>query len=116
MDFSNNKPIYKQIIDYCYGKIMAGEWETDGRIPSIKELSVAMAVNTRTVLKAYDDMQDLGVIYQRRGLGYYVSPDASDIILTERRKEFYEVTLPQFMSEIELLGISREELLSHINL
>ena len=83
MDFSNNKPIYKQIIDYCYGKIMAGEWLPDARIPSIKELSVTMVVNSRTVLKAYDDMQALGVIYQRRGMGYYVAPESRDIILTD---------------------------------
>ena len=112
MDFSNNKPIYKQIIDYCYGKIMAGEWLPDARIPSIKELSVTMVVNSRTVLRAYDDMQALGVIYQRRGMGYYVAPESRDIILTERRAEFFEETLPEIMKEMDLLGLTWDDLIA----
>ena len=90
MDFKNNKPIYKQIIDYCFGNIMSGEWAVDGRVPSIKELSVELAVNNRTVIKAYEYMQMKEIIYVKRGLGYFVSPDARDIIVEERRDEFFQ--------------------------
>ncbi len=69
MEFNENRPIYKQIIDYCFSHIMSGEWAYESRIPSTKDMSVTLAVNNRTVLKAYDDMHALGVIYQKRGLG-----------------------------------------------
>ena len=95
MDFSENKPIYKQIIDYCYMQIVGGVWLPDLRMPSIKELSVAMSVNNRTVLKAFDDMQSENVIYQKRGLGYYVSPEAS--------------TLPEFLREMRTAGIEPDD-------
>lgn len=110
MDFNPNKPIYQQIAEYCYSRIMADEWEVDCRIPSVKELAVTMAVNPRTVLKAYDDMQAIGVIYQKRGLGYFVSPDACDCILAERRSYFFSTTLPEIVKEIHMLGITPEDI------
>ena len=92
MEFSDTKPIFRQIIEYCYLRILSGEWEVGGRIPSTKELAVTLAVNNRTVLKAYDEMHDLGVIYQKRGLGYFISAEAHSLILAGRRREFMDVT------------------------
>lgn len=114
MDFSASKPIYRQITDFCYARILAGDWKADGRVPSVKELSVTMAVNSRTVLKSYDDMQALGILYQKRGLGCFVSPEAPAVIREEMRKEFFADTLPRLRHEMTLLGISPEELLQHL--
>lgn len=115
MDFNTSKPIYRQITEYCYGRILSGEWPPDGRVPSVKEMSVAMAVNSRTVLKSYDDMQDLGVLYQKRGLGCFVAPGASDIIRDELRQAFFAETLPGLRREMTMLGISVEDLVMHLN-
>ncbi len=114
MDFNANKPIYQQITDYCYGRIIAGAWIADGRIPSVKELSVEMTVNNRTVLKAYDDLQADGVIYQKRGLGYFVAPDACDRIRERQRAEFFSTTVPELKRQMTLLGISADELAAHL--
>lgn len=115
MDFNTSKPIYRQITDYCYSRILSGDWQTDGRVPSVKELSVAMAVNTRTVLKSYDDMQALGILYQKRGLGCFVAQEAKDIIREQLREEFFADTLPRLRHEMSMLGISVEELVLHLN-
>lgn len=105
MDFNNNKPIYKQIVEYCYRNIMSGNWTADGRVPSTKDLSVELAVNNRTVLKAFEELSDSGVIFQKRGLGFFVSSDAKDLIVAARRKEFMETTLPEFVAQMQLLGL-----------
>lgn len=115
VDFNTSKPIYRQITDYCYGRILSSDWQTDGRVPSVKELSVAMAVNTRTVLKSYDDMQALGILYQKRGLGCFVSSEAKDIIRDQLREEFFADTLPRLRHEMSMLGISVDELVRHLN-
>lgn len=114
MDFNTTKPIYRQITDYCYGRILDGAWEPDGRAPSVKELSVEMTVNTRTVLKSYDDMQALGILYQKRGLGCFVSPDAVEIIRRELRREFLDDTLPALRRDMTRLGITIEELTARL--
>ena len=54
MDFKTNKPIYQQIVDFCFGKILTREWQAEERVVSVRELSTQLTVNSRTVLKAYD--------------------------------------------------------------
>lgn len=110
MDFSNDKPIYSQIVEYCYHCIAQGFWPVETRVPSTRELAVSLEVNNRTVLKAFDDMAAAGIIYQRRGLGYFVAPDAHAIIHAERKKEFMTVTLPAFIKQMRFLGLSRDDI------
>ncbi len=115
MEFTANKPIYKQIVDFCYREIATGVWEAEGRIPSVKDLSVKLAVNNRTILNAYDELQAQGVIYQKRGLGYFVALDAKERILEEQRKEFFEEIVPGIHHKMKVLGITTEELAKYLN-
>lgn len=114
MEFNDNRPIYKQIIDYCYARIMSGEWAPESRIPSTKDLSVTLAVNNRTVLKAYDDMHALGVIYQKRGLGYFVTAGAGSIILESRRHDFFTEVLPEMARQMEMLRLKASDVLPYL--
>ena len=114
MDFNENKPIYKQIVDLCYARIISDVWHTDGRVPSIKELSVELAVNNRTVLKAFEELQSQGIIYPKRGLGYYVSADAPGLILEARRAEFFRDIIPDLRERMRLLGITLADIAPHL--
>ncbi len=114
MEFDNNKPIYKQIADYCYSRIVAGEWHVGGRVPSVKELTVGLAVNSRTVLKAFEELQEAGIIYPKRGLGYYVSSDAVKLILEARRAEFFRDTLPRLREQMSLLGLTLDDIAPYL--
>ena len=51
MDFKTNKPIYQQIVDFCFSKILTREWRAEERVVSVRERSTQLAVNSRTVLK-----------------------------------------------------------------
>lgn len=114
MDFNENKPIYKQIVDLCYARIVSDVWHVDGRVPSIKELSVELAVNNRTVLKAFEELQAQGIIYPKRGLGYYVSPDAPALILEARRAEFFRETLPDLRDRMRLLQLTLDDIAPYL--
>lgn len=111
MDFNNNKPIYRQIADYCCNRISTGEWLPEERVPSVKELSILLTVNNRTVLKAFEELNDMRVIYQKRGLGYFVAADAKKIILERQKHEFMTTTLPDFINRMKLLGIKAQDIL-----
>lgn len=76
MDFKTNKPIYQQIVDFCFSKILTREWRAEERVVSVRELSTQLAVNSRTVLKAYEYLQTEDIIYPERGMGFYLSKDA----------------------------------------
>lgn len=109
MEFAADKPIFRQVADYCAEQISSGAWGEGERLPSTKELAVELAVNNRTVMKAYDLMSEAEVIYQRRGMGYYVSENASDKLREFFRREFIATTLPNLRREMLRAGISPEE-------
>lgn len=114
MEFNDNKPIYRQITDYAYTRIITGEWESGKRIPSVRELTALLGVNSRTVLKAMENLQQSGIIKAQRGMGFILATDAKERVNEERRREFFATTLPAFVREMELLGIDSKEILEHL--
>lgn len=109
MEFNDNKPIYRQIIDFAYSQVLTGVWEPS-KFPSVRELSGNLQVNSRTVLKAMEHLQNAGIIISRRGMGFSLADNARELVEAERKKEFFSSTLPLFIEEMRLLGISRDEI------
>ena len=107
--FSNDKAIYLQMADRLCDEILAGLYGDDDRIPSVREYAVLLQVNTNTAVKAYDALARDGIIYNRRGIGYFVSAGARDTIMQARRREFMEQTLPDVFRRMRLLGIGIDE-------
>ena len=106
MNFSNDKAIYVQIADRLCDEILAQMYEEDGRIPSVREYAVLLEVNANTTVKAYDLLAAEVVIYNKRGLGYFVAKGAKDQIQTVRKSEFMKQHLPELARQMKLLGIS----------
>ncbi|MBR2244305.1 MAG: GntR family transcriptional regulator [Prevotella sp.] len=109
MTFNNEKAIYIQMADRLCDEILAGTYKDDDRIPSVREYAVMLEVNTNTAVKAYDELARANIIYNKRGLGYFVTPGAKEQILQARKKEFMDDKLPEFFRQMRLLGINKEE-------
>lgn len=109
MDFNDSKPIYRQIVDYAYERILTGAWRAGERIPSVRELTSRLEVNARTVLKAMDSLQEEGIVTTRRGMGFSLAADAHERVMEVRRREFFATTLPAITAEMHILGISPNE-------
>ncbi len=109
MIFTNDKPIYIQMADRLCDEILADKYKDDDRIPSVREYSVLLEVNTNTAVKAYDELARANIIYNKRGLGYFVTPGAKKQILKERKKEFMKERLPELFRQMQLLGITLED-------
>ena len=109
MTFNNEKAIYVQMADRLCDEILAGTYKDDDRIPSVREYAVMLEVNTNTAVKAYDELARANIIYNKRGLGYFVTPGAKEQILQARKKEFMDDKLPELFRQMRLLGINKEE-------
>ena len=112
-DFRQDKAIYRQMSDRLCDDILSGRYNAGDRIPSVRELSEMLEVNTNTVVRAYDQLTRQGIVFTRRGMGYFVSENARDIIMENKRKEFMEEKLPDLFRQMlfrqmELLGIPIE--------
>ena len=110
MEFSNNKSIYLQICDAICEQILTGALQPDERIPSVREYGAEIGVNPNTIMRSYEKLTADGVIYNKRGIGYFISPDAMETVLAAQRKEFLEQELPQILRRMKLLGIDISEL------
>ena len=110
MTFTNEKAIFLQMADRLCDEILASTYRADDRIPSVREYAVMLGVNTNTAVKTYELLAREGVIYNKRGMGYYVSPDARQQILERRRAEFREQTLPELFRQMRLLDIDIAEI------
>ena len=110
MTFTNEKAIYLQMGDRLCDEILAGAYKDDDRIPSVREYAVLLEVNTNTAVKAYDELSRANIIYNKRGLGYFVTPGAREQILRQRRSHFMEQRLPELFRQMRLLGIGMDEI------
>lgn len=105
MEFDSNKPIFIQIADSICDKVLSGEYKPGDRIPSVREWGATIGVNPNTVARSYELVTGRGVIYNQRGIGFFVAEDALDKIRESEVKKFIEEELPAFVSRAELLGI-----------
>lgn len=105
MEFENPKPIYRQISDWMSEKILRGEWPEGERIPSVRDLAVMMQVNPNTAIRAFDDLQNDEIIFNRRGVGYFVAEGAQAKVLSHRREEFIGDTLPSVFHKMDILDV-----------
>lgn len=115
MTFNNDKAIYIQMADRLCDDILAGTYSDDDRVPSVREYAVSLEVNTNTAVKAYDQLARDGIIYNRRGLGYFVTPGARNSIMQARRKAFLDTTLPSLFRDMRLLGIGIDDIVKEWN-
>lgn len=111
MEFNSNKSIYLQICDAICEKILSEELKPDERIPSVREYGADIGVNPNTVMRSYEKLTNEGIIYNRRGIGYFISPDAHSIVLKAQRRQFLDNELPQILRRTHLLGIDLKEYL-----
>ena len=115
MEFRESKPIYLQIVDFIFEKILVDEWKADERIPSVRELAVALAVNPNTIMRSYEYLQEQKVIYNQRGIGYFVSANAQTVVLKIKRNDFMQNGVEALFKDMLLLGISIDEVKTLFN-
>lgn len=111
MEFNDNRAIYLQIADLLCEQILLAKWLPQKKIPSVREMGMSLQVNPNTVLRTYDFLQQKGIIFNKRGIGYFVEDDAIQKIIQYRREDFFESILPNFFKTISLLNISLDEIL-----
>ena len=112
MDFRQNQPIYLQIAEYVCEQILLKKWKLGDKIVSIRDIAVVMEVNPNTVQRAYDFLQQQGIITNKRGVGYFTEENAMEKILAFRREQFMENELPVFLRNLYLLKIDMKDLKS----
>ncbi|MDE6028473.1 MAG: GntR family transcriptional regulator [Muribaculaceae bacterium] len=106
----SNKAIYIQIADRICNEILDGLYLPDSRLPSVREYASDLQVNANTVMRSYDRLSQKGVIYNRRGIGFFVSPDAKEKILSEKAELLMDSRINELFDLLYHLEISPDNL------
>ena len=103
MEFRDNQAIYLQIADLFCENILLGKWNPGDRIPSVREMAVETEVNPNTVMRTFTYLQEKGIIYNKRGIGYFVEEEGFEKTKALRKEVFVSQELPRLFSAMTVL-------------
>jgi DNA-binding transcriptional regulator YhcF (GntR family) len=111
MQFNNNgQAIYLQIVDFICEKVLLKEWKSEDKVPSVRELAIQLEVNPNTVMRTYEFLKQQDIINDKRGIGYFITPQALNSAITFRKTEFLEKELPTVFRTMNMLGLEPGDL------
>lgn len=105
--FSDDLPIYQQIMSQIKSCIAAGIWKPGDKLPSVRELALEAEVNPNTMQKALSELEREGLLYSQRTAGRFVSDN--DIKAKELQEEMMKEYIKTFLEQMEKLGYTPEE-------
>jgi Predicted transcriptional regulators len=110
MNFKDNKPIYLQIAERICDNILRGNFKEEERIPSVREYAMVVEVNFNTVMRSFEHLQSQKIIYNKRGIGFFVAEKARKKILSMRKEIFLKNEINDFFKQIYMLDIPIREI------
>ena len=105
IDYQNRKPIYEQVVERFQKLIVTGALEPDTQMPSVRALATELAINPKTIQKAYTILEQRGFIYPVKGRGNFVSGNQE---LKEQQKVVFFQKLGSLIKEGKEIGVSKE--------
>lgn len=110
MEFTDNTAIYMQIADFMCEHILQKKWLEGEKIPSIRDIAVKVEVNPNTALRTYNYLQDQGIIFNKRGIGYFVSDQGFKKTLELKKKQFIQEELPKMFRLLDMVDLTFDDL------
>ncbi|MCL3782423.1 GntR family transcriptional regulator [Prolixibacteraceae bacterium JC049] len=110
MEFKSTKGIFLQIADSLCNQILEGKLKAGDRVPSVRDLAAEMEVNRNTVMRTYSHLQECEIFENKRGIGFFISNKAMDVIKTQEKESFFAEVLPELIDKIKLLNLTSEDL------
>ena len=111
IQWSDGAPIYRQLKERVIAMMLDGQLKPGDALPSVRQVAAEYQLNPITVSRAYQELADEALVEKRRGLGMYVTEQASKKLLGNERERFLNEEWPQVLERIRLLGLTPEELL-----
>ncbi|GGA77806.1 GntR family transcriptional regulator [Ornithinibacillus halotolerans] len=110
LDTNSTVPIYIQIAEWIENEILEGQLKVDDKVYSQYKLADMFTINPATAAKGLNLLYEENVLYNKRGLGKFVSQDAMAIILEKRKNQKLKGLLEEAVLEAARLQVNDEEL------
>lgn len=105
--FDKNRAICPQLCQRLCARIVSGEFVPGQRLMSVREVALAAGVNPNTVQRAFEQLEQQGVLHSERGAGWFVSADIT--AARELHHALVSEKISEFFGEMEDLGMTAED-------
>jgi GntR family transcriptional regulator len=113
--FADNIPIYLQLKTEVEEAILNASLQAEEAIDSIRAMAARYSINPLTVSKAIQELEEEGVIYKKRGIGFYVASDALENLRRKYMQAYLETESRNFVRKARQLGIELSEIIKLIS-
>ena len=110
--FSNDIPIYAQLIEQIKVGIVTGSFAPGERLPSVRDLAMEVGVNPNTMQRALAQLESEGLVYSQRTAGRFVAEDGAKISAAKRALAKRHART--FLAAMRSLAVSKEDVLELI--
>lgn len=108
-EFSNDAPIYSQLIGQIKVGIITGVFPPGERLPSVRDMAMEAGVNPNTLQRAMAELERDGLVYSQRTAGRFVTEDRA--MIESAKHTLAKNQIQSFLSGMQRLGYGREEIL-----
>jgi DNA-binding transcriptional regulator YhcF (GntR family) len=112
--FDDSSPIYQQVAAQIEELILRSELGGDDQVMSTNAYAAHYRINPATAAKGFRQLVDKGILYKRRGLGMFVSPDARERLRAIRRERFFAERVEPLVAEARMIGIPLDDVVKRI--
>jgi DNA-binding transcriptional regulator YhcF (GntR family) len=110
MEFQSSKGIFLQIADNLCHQVLEGLLKPGDRVPSVRDLAAEFEVNRNTVMRTYSILQESGIFDNKRGIGFFISENAVELVRASEKANFFHHELPGFIKKVKLLKLNTNDL------
>lgn len=112
--FDGQRPIYQQIADQIKNDILSEALDADEQVMSTNQYASFYRINPATVAKGFQQLVEEGILYKKRGIGMFVSADARERLLSQRRERFFRDVVEPMVTEAMMIGISLDDVVRRV--
>ena len=114
LNHHSGDPLYRQVVEAIRLRIAKGEFESGEQLPSIRDLAAQLQINSRTVVKAYEELDRAGLVVMQQGRGVFVASNRAALPANERRKRLRELAV-KLLVEATQVGSNLDEVIEIIH-
>jgi len=107
--FTNDKPIYVQLMDVIKSAIVSGELPLGSKLESVRDLAIKAKVNPNTMQKALSELERIGLVKAERTSGRFITDDETKI--QTMKDELAQAEITSFMNKMNALGFDKAQVI-----
>lgn len=106
-EFSDDRPIYLQLMEQIQLKIISGMYRVGEKLPSVRDMAAEASVNPNTMQKALTELERTGLVFSQRTSGRFITEDSN--MIKDMRNNLAKDQIKKFLTSMEKIGYNKKE-------